>query len=86
MSRATPDALDALHGLLAGAIADELKAAMERKDEHGNPVPVPAALLNAAMKFLKDNGIDAPASSSRFDPIVNQLRDLDPDELGHGPN
>lgn len=81
MSRATNEALDALHALQAEALVAELKAAKERKDENGNPVPIPAALLNAVTKFLKDNGIDAPASARRFDSIVDQLRDMDPDEI-----
>lgn len=77
--RATEALLDQLHGLVAG----ELKAAIEaarKPDADGNPGVVPASLLLAAMKFLKENGIDAPAKSERLSDLAGQLRDLDLEE------
>lgn len=75
MSRASSDALDALHALVAETIAKSLRGDnVEAKD------------IAVAIKFLKDNGIDAPASSPRFSGIVDQLKNLDVDELGAQPN
>src|SRR5690349_14565360 len=34
-------------------------------------------LLGVIRAFLKDNGIDAPTTSERFSPLVEQLRNLD---------
>lgn len=93
MSRATDAALDALHALAAESMSDELRRNLERARqpkmicEDGEMVPNPEyeplspKLLGVVRAFLKDNGIDAPASSERFDSIVDQLRDLEPDEI-----
>lgn len=78
--RASDELLDTLHSLVAGTLADELKAARDAKDENGKPKPVPASLILAAMKFLKDNGIDAPASSPRLGTLASELKSLDLDE------
>lgn len=80
MSRATDDLLDSLHGLVAGSLKEELAAAKIAKDEEGKRKPVPTSLILAAMKFLKDNGIDAPAKSPRMSSLASQLRDIDFDE------
>lgn len=60
MSRATEDLLDALHGMQAQTLLDELQGFQRGKylDHEGNPLPVPAALLGQINKFLKDNGVD----------------------------
>lgn len=78
--KATEEALDALHGLLAGTLAEQLKAAREKKDEQGKPAPVPTALLAEVAKFLKQNGIDTPARSQRMDGLARELEQLDLDE------
>lgn len=60
MSRAVDTELDALHRAVAINYLDEIQAYRDNKrlDKDGNPIPIPAALLNAAAKFLKDNGVD----------------------------
>jgi hypothetical protein len=96
VSRASSDALDALHGLLANAQAEELQRALERarlprtitEKVDGQDVvkpnpayaPLDTKLLAVAIKFLKDNGIDAPAASPRFNGIVEELQKLNVDD------
>lgn len=92
MARATDDALDALHGLMADAQAEELRRALEAARQPRriadpadatktipNPdyAPVSAKLFGVIRAFLKDNGIDAPAASKRFSPLVEQLKELE---------
>lgn len=86
MSRATEHQLDALHGLLAGALKDELAAAIERSrdwvDDEGKPQrgePINPQLLDKVMKFLGQNGVDSPAQSERKDALAGVLKDLDLD-------
>lgn len=81
MSRASADLMDMLHGLVADGLKQELQRAMEARDEDGNPVPINPQLLDKAMKFLKDNGIDAPKSSPKVDSLALQLAELDLDEV-----
>lgn len=81
MSRASADPMDMLHGLVADGLKQELERAMYARDEDGNPVPINPQLLDKAMKFLKDNGIDAPKSSPKVDALAAQLADLDLDEV-----
>lgn len=70
MARATEDALDALHALTVKKLTEALK-----KDE------VSPQMISAAIKMLKENGIDTPARSARIDGLAQALRDLDDDEL-----
>jgi hypothetical protein len=81
MSRATSDALDAIHGLLAGALADELKAAIDlsKHDDEDKRQPINPQLLDKAMKFLKDNAITAPANNKPLHDLASTLGDLDLD-------
>ena len=68
MSRATEDALGALHGLIADALKEQIEAA--RASGEG----IPPALLAQAIKFLKDNGIDAPEQAGgRLDRLKKSL-------------
>ena len=53
MTKATPDIMNALHGVVAG----ELK----KRIEDGSAT---AADISNAIKFLKDNGIEADALSN----------------------
>jgi hypothetical protein len=92
MSRATDAALDALHSLAAASMTEELRRGLERAREpktirvEDKDVPNPAyeplspKVLAVAIKFLKDNGIDAPASAVRFTGIVDELRNLNVDD------
>lgn len=75
MSKATEQQLGALHGLLATSFAGEIRGYMERGE------PIPASVLAAAARFLKDNGIDAPARNNKqLDELANELEDLDFDD------
>lgn len=85
--RATEAQLDALHALLAGALADELKAAIDRSKDSvgadGEPIrgePINPQLLDKVMKFLGQNGVDSPTQSARKDTLRGVLQDLDLDE------
>lgn len=62
MSRATETALDALHAEIADGYAAEIKKYRDGVylDKEERPMPIPAALLAGAARFLKDNRIDAP--------------------------
>lgn len=58
MSKATEKALSDLHAVLAETLGKAIKA--DYFDGEGNKLPcAPAAILNVARQFLKDNGIDA---------------------------
>jgi hypothetical protein len=74
--RATDDLMDALHGLTAEAFLEQIRKykAGEIKDEDGNALPVPAALLTSAAKFLKDNGVDRPVRpGDAVDKLADEL-------------
>jgi hypothetical protein len=60
MNKADEKALGSLHGKLA----DVLREALEQDyvDDAGNKLPPPAAILNVARQFLKDNKIEAIAA------------------------
>lgn len=75
MSKATEQQLGALHGILASSFASEIKAYQDRGE------PIPASVLAAAARFLKDNGIDAPArDNAELDTLATELEDLDFDD------
>ncbi|RVU03497.1 hypothetical protein EOE18_15350 [Novosphingobium umbonatum] len=85
--RASESLLDALHGMLAGALTDELKRAMEAVDSDGVPVPINPQLLDKVMKFLAQNGVDAPKSAPRVDTLAAQLAEVNLDDVALGrPN
>lgn len=77
MSKASNGELSALHGV----VATVLKSALEQDyfDQQGNPMPPPAAFIANAIKFLKDNGIDAvavpgsPLHAMRDLPVFDDL-------------
>lgn len=77
--RASESALDALHGLLAGVLSDELQRAIEARDKDGSPVPINPQLLDKVMKFLAMNGVDAPATAPRIDKLADTLAGLEVD-------
>lgn len=75
MSKATEQQLGALHGLIATTFASEIAGYVSREE------PIPASVLAAAARFLKDNGIDAPArANDKLDKLANELEDLDFDD------
>lgn len=99
MTRALESALDGLHGLLAETMTDELSRALHRarqprmvsKVEGGKPVevsnpdyaPLSPQLLAQVIKFLKDNGIDAPAKAGRVSGLAAALADIDLEQVAN---
>jgi hypothetical protein len=75
MSRATEGALDGLHAAVATVLTEALKG-------KGENAPSPQ-MLAQAIKFLKDNGIDAPAKSERLTGLAAALRDIDLEEVAN---
>lgn len=79
--RGTDTALDSLHGLVALTLQEQIEAYRNGmvKDGEGNKLPIPAALIAQALKFLSDNGIDAPAALPRLDALKRALPKFDPE-------
>jgi len=73
VSRATTEIMDELHGLTAEMLIAQLK-----DKENVSP-----QWLAQAIKFLKENGIDAPATSRRMQDLSSALDDLDEDATAH---
>ena len=73
--------MDMLHGLVATGLTEELeraiKAAAETDPE--KRVPINPQLIDKALKFLKDNGVDAPRANKKVDTLAGVLGDLDLD-------
>jgi hypothetical protein len=61
MNKADEKALGSLHGKLADVLKDALSQQYVDPDS-GLPIPPPAAILNVARQFLKDNKIEAIAA------------------------
>ena len=59
MDKADEKALGGLHGQLADILSKAI--GQEYVDGEGNKIPPPAAILNVARQFLKDNRIEAQA-------------------------
>lgn len=57
MNKADEKELAGLHGELAKVLKEAITK--EYVDEAGQPMPPPAAILNVARQFLKDNKIEA---------------------------
>jgi hypothetical protein len=83
--RGSESSLDSLHGLVALTLTEQIKQYTDGKmfsiDKEGNkcPLPIPAALLAQALKFLSDNGIDSPAALPRLDTLKRALPKFDPE-------
>lgn len=75
MSRATSDLMDQLHQLTAATLADLIKNGVKTVNKDGEEVTVPvsAAYIAAAIKFLKDNDVTADADSKRWTPLTDAL-------------
>jgi hypothetical protein len=86
--RTTDDAFNELHGIVADALIEQIKAWKEDRlvdyklvkdgDEVTTYVKVlPPALIAQAIKFLKDNGIDTPAQTgSKVDTLKDSMPDF----------
>jgi hypothetical protein len=80
VSRATNDILDGLHGLLAGALKDELGRAIKAAERAEDPAPINPQLIDKVLKFLKDNGVDAPRNNKPVNDLALELGSLDLDD------
>lgn len=86
--RTTDDSFDALHGIVADALIEQITAWKEGRlvdfgrvsggEEGKDYVKVlPPALIAQAIKFLKDNGIDTPAKTgSKVDTLKDSMPDF----------
>lgn len=61
MNKADEKALGSLHGKLAEVLQQAITEDYGT-DEEGRKIPPPAAILNVARQFLKDNKIEAVAA------------------------
>ncbi len=86
--RALEAAVDALHGVICGALGDELDRAIARA--RANPEDPDAAinpqLIDKVLKFLAQNGVSAPRSTPKVDALAGQLADLNLDEEARLPH
>lgn len=71
-NKADEAALVSLHGKLAEVLKEALE--QDYTDDKGDPIPPPAAILNVARQFLKDNKIEA-ATAPKGTPM-GDLSDL----------
>lgn len=83
--RGSETVLDSLHGLVALTLTEQIQKYKNGEvlgyDSEGKsyPLPIPAALLAQALKFLADNGIDAPASLPKLDALKRELPKFSPE-------
>lgn len=87
--RALEAALDAMHGLVAEGLITEMQMHLRllREHEHGDePYMIPPQFLDKVLKFLAQNGINAPRQAPRVDALAATLADLDLDEIASRPN
>jgi hypothetical protein len=62
-------------------VPDPEKPGQTQRIRNPEYAPLDTKLLQVAIKFLKDNGVDTPATAERFDSLVGELRDLDLDQV-----
>lgn len=86
MTRGTNEQFDELHSLTLTILTTMLRSAEKGMlvDEEGNVTMPPPALLAQAIKFLKENGIDKPATTSKKeDTLKDAMPDFDELEGGN---
>lgn len=81
MTRASGNTLDALHGLLAGALQEELSRAIElaNHEDHEKRQPIPPQLFDKVRQFLKDNEVTAPDNNKPMNDLSEELAGLEVD-------
>ncbi|ANC53517.1 hypothetical protein A4249_07495 [Brevundimonas sp. GW460-12-10-14-LB2] len=79
--RASEGELDTMHRLVALLLSNELDRANLRAEMNPNDpsYAISPQLISQALKFLKDNGVSAPAGSKVVEDLAAQLTDLDLD-------
>lgn len=77
-NKASTDMLEVLHAQVAAELADVIKNGIEVIDKDGvvHRVPAPAAYLAQAIKFLKDNNIQAVAGEADMTELQRTLANL----------
>ena len=77
MSKATEDALNALHGAVASTLASQMQAPLfneGQKIEGTEGLGCSAAVLSVAVAFLKNNNVTAsPATNTGLADLAKQL-------------
>ncbi|HEV7270721.1 hypothetical protein [Pseudoxanthomonas sp.] len=72
MGRATDEQLDALHGLLGETLLDEFNRYISKGE------PIPPQFFSQVLKYLKDNGIDAPSRAVKLrDRLADTMPNFD---------
>ena len=87
--RALEAALDAMHGVLADALTTELRMhlrLLEASKDSKEPYMIPPQFLDKVLKFLAQNGINAPAAAPKVDALAMKLDELDLDQMVMSPN
>lgn len=75
MSRATEDLLGQLHGLIAEGFIEKFKSGEATSADY-----------NAAIKFLKDNGINCVGRADEsMNQLIDQLDTFDDTMISYGP-
>lgn len=96
MARATSSAMDRLHNSVAVLLTEELSRAKRAAEQprkvsitvdgvvseipNVEYAPLNPQLIDKVLKFLKDNGIDAPEKNAAISGLVGVLDDLDLDQ------
>lgn len=80
--RASEGQLDTMHRLVAMLLSNELDRANIRAEMNPNDpsFAISPQLISQALKFLKDNGVSAPAGAKAVEDLKAQLLDLDLDD------
>ena len=75
MSKASSNAMDDLHGLVAAELARVIREGITVVDDEGvaHKAPAPASYIAQAVKFLKDNGIQSSLTSGDLNGLKAQL-------------
>lgn len=79
--RASESLVDLLHGMAASALKDELERAVKRAaaDPDNPDCAINPQLIDKVLKFLAQNGVNAPASSPKVDALAQELANIDLD-------
>ncbi len=87
--RALEAALDAMHGLVADALTTELRQhlkLLEASEGTEEPYSIPPQFLDKVLKFLAQNGINAPRATPKVDALALELANLDLDAEARVPH
>lgn len=72
-----------MHGLVADALTTELRMhlkALAASDGSDEPYQIPPQFLDKVLKFLAQNGVNAPRAAPKVDALALTLAELDLDD------